>query len=291
MSPTLVATLAGLVTAVAYGTSDWLSARSTKKLDPLQINFAVQTLSLVVVGILFLFSTVHIDNSGQLVRIVLSSLFVTTGYLVLIRALSGGAVGVVVPLANIYPLFTILLAIIFNTTRFHVGQLMAMLVIVVGVVILAYEKNHRQIPFKELHMKTALALLAAIVWGVGFFLIDPVVKHLSWQTITIVGEPFSFALALILILYSRRGQAWSAMKQGISSSSALLAGATAIVGGISIYIGSVRAGSVAIPTVLSAGGPLIASLWGALIDHERLGVLKRVGAVVVVSGIIILNVA
>jgi drug/metabolite transporter (DMT)-like permease len=63
------------------------------------------------------------------------------------------------------------------------------------------------------------------------------------------------------------------------------------IGAVAIYIGSNRSGSVVIPTVLSAGGPLVASIWAAIFDKEKIGVLKRAGAVIVVAGIIILNVS
>lgn len=68
------------------------------------------------------------------------------------------------------------------------------------------------------------------------------------------------------------------------------AGVTYRIGTIAFYIGGHRAGSVIIPAVLSSSAPLIASFWGALIDKEKLGLNKRVGAVILVAGIIILNI-
>lgn len=55
------------------------------------------------------------------------------------------------------------------------------------------------------------------------------------------------------------------------------------------YMGSDKAGSVVVPTVLSAGGPLVASVLGAIVDKEKIGFYKRVGAVTIVAGIILLN--
>src|SRR5581483_226691 len=161
MSATLVATAAGLATALCYGTSDWLSARSTKHLAPFEVNFAVQTLGMTFALVVLLLAPIHVDNAGQVVRIALSSLFTTGGYLILLQALSRGAVGIIVPLANVYPLITLLLALVFATSRFQMTQLIGMFMIILGAVLLAYEKNDKQIPFRPLHRQSALALLAA----------------------------------------------------------------------------------------------------------------------------------
>ena len=291
MNATLIATIAGLVTAMCWGTSDWCSARSTKKLNPLQINFAVQAASIIVVAGLFLFSGVHLDNSGQLVRIATSGLLITTGYLIFVRALSSGVVGIVVPLGNMYPLFTLLLSIIFLKAHFSALQLSAMVGIVLGASLLAYEKNHKAIPLKELHKDTFLALIAAITWGVAYFIVNPVVKEVSWQTITIVSELFSAALALLLVLTTSRTNTLMTFKASLSSKTALAAGLAGTVGFLAFYFGSGRVGNLVIPAVLSAGAPLVASTWGAVFDHEKIGMTKRAGAVVMVAGIMLLNLA
>jgi len=291
MNPTLIATFAGLITALCWGTSDWLSAKSTKQHSVLEINFTVQSISLVWMAILFLVSGVHIGNGEELFRIGLGNILVMMGYLIFVEALSTGAVGIIVPLGNIYPLVTIILSAIFLSMHFMALQLLAMLGIVLGAAVLAYEKNTQKIPFKQLHRETVLALAAAAVWGIGFFVIDPVVTQVSWQTISILGEVFSFSFALLLIVAIRRKQAPAAIQQSLRAKLPLVVGTLGITGAVAIYVGSTRAGSVVIPTVMSAGGPLVASVWGAFVDKEKIGTLKRLGAVIVVGGIILLNVA
>jgi drug/metabolite transporter (DMT)-like permease len=212
-------------------------------------------------------------------------------YLIFVKALSSGVVGIIVPLGNIYPLFTIMLSVAFFKTDFKAAQLAAMIGIVVGVAVLAYEKNTRKIPLKELHKETGLALLAAIIWGVGFFILDPVVTQVSWQTISIVGEAASFVFGLLLLIAARKRGTPQAIRRSLKSRVPLTIGVFGSIGAVAIYIGSNRSGSVVIPTVLSAGGPLVASIWAAIFDKEKIGVLKRAGAVIVVAGIIILNVS
>ena len=291
MSAVLIATIAGLITAFCWGSSDWLSARSAKKLSPIEVNFTVQAVSLVIVGFLFLFFGFDPINASQLARVAAGSLLIMTAYLVFVKALSSGIVGIIVPLGNIYPLFTIILTLVFLKVHFGLLQLGAMLSIVLGASLLAYEKNHRKIPLKELHRESILALLAAIIWGVAFFVIEPVVSEVSWQTIAIVSEVVAFTSGFFLVVLTSRTKTWQTIGRSLRSKPALVAGIFGEVGMMALYLGSSHAGSVVIPTVLSAGSPLIASWWGMVVDHEKVGVIKRVGAVVVVAGIIALNVS
>jgi drug/metabolite transporter (DMT)-like permease len=290
MSPTLIATIAGLITALCWGTSDFLSAKSAKQLTPLEVNLGVQTISIVMVAVLFVFSGLHVANADQFIRISLSSMLVTLAYLIFVKALASGVVGIVVPLSNIYPLITILLTIVFLNAHFKIAQLAAMIIIVLGAALLAYEKSHKKMPWHTMSREIWLALATALVWGLAFFVLDPIVKQVTWQSITIIGEVASFILGLVLIIAVNPRQAKVSIGRSLHSKLPFGVGAIGTIGITALYLGATRSGSVAIPTVLSAGGPLVASFWAATLDHEKLGGLKRAGAVLVVAGVIMLNI-
>jgi len=291
MNATLVATLAGLITALCWGTSDWLTAKSTKNLDTFENSFAVQASSIVIIAVLFIFSGVHLHTAAQLWRIIGANLLISTAYLLFARALASGAVGVVSPLGNAYPLFTIVLSVIFLATHFESIQLVAMVGVVAGTLLLAYEKNTQQLPLRELHKDTALAFAAAVIWGVAFFLLSPIVNQVPWQTISIVGEFVAFLFAGLLIGAVKRRHAVQSVRRALTTSAGLWVGILGTGGFIALYIGSAHAGNIVIPTVLSSTGPLVASLWAAAFDGEKLAKLKRIGALIVVAGIVVLNVA
>jgi drug/metabolite transporter (DMT)-like permease len=290
MSATLIATFAGIITAFCWGSSDYLSARSTKSLNPFQINFASQIAAFMVVGVMFLIFGLHIHQATDWWRIGLSGVLINTAFLIFVKALSGGVVGIIVPLGNIYPLFTILLSLAFLSLRFSAWQITAMVVIVLGAVFLAYEKNHAKLPLKEVHRKTVLALAAAVVWGVGFFVVSPVVGRESWQSITIASEVITTIFVMIVLWLASGRSVVAKAKAAFNSWTVLWIGWLGEAGFLVFYFGSGRSGSVVIPAVLSATGPLIASLWGRLFDHEKVGMIKRLGAVLTVLGVIVLNV-
>lgn len=291
MNITLIASIAGLVTAFCWGTSDYLAARSSKRIGALETNFALQLSSLAIVGLVFAIYGVHVAHLADLGQILLSSLLLNIAFVIFLQALSKGAVGIIVPLSAIYPLFTILLSMVFSRLEFSTVQLGAMLIIVFGAAILAYEKNHANIPLKQLHRKTVLALSAAIIWGVSFFIIGPVTQRVSWQSISIITESLSLCFAIVLLFAANRWNTVVAMRRALKAQPAIVAGLFGEVGLMTFYLGTGHAGSVIIPVVLSSTGPLVTSFYGVVFDRERIGTYRRAGAVLTVAGVIILNLA
>jgi drug/metabolite transporter (DMT)-like permease len=291
MSPILIATLAGLVAAVCWGTADWLSARSTKQNGTIEINFGVQVASGSLAVILGIISGFHLPETDLLITIVWGSILMTAGYLLFVKALSSGVVGIIVPIGNSYPLITVLLAIVLLGRAFSLKEISAFLLIIIGASILAYEKNHRKVPLKELHRESMLAALAALVWGLAYYVLDPVVAKVSWQQLTVISEVVITIIAALLLVIKYKSEVAAAARRSLSTPWPLLVGITGTTGFAAVYLGSNRAGSVVIPVILTSCSSLIASAWGAVMDKEKIGAIKRVGAVVIVAGIIVLNVS
>lgn len=289
MSPVLIATIAGLITALCWGTGDWLTAKSSKKLDPYAINFVVQAIGAAIMVVVMLVSHTALPSTHLLLVILAIAVLFSASYLLFIKALSSGAVGIIVPLANGYPVITLTLAVVVLDNTFSANQIIAMLAIVLGAVLLAYEKNHANIPAHKFHRATFLAVTAASMWGVGFFLVDTIAQEVSWQALTGFMDIFMLGIAGILLMVTNRSKALVSSKRAFVSS-ASVAGLMFVAGSMAFYFGTDHAGSVVIPTVISAGGPLVASILGAVVDKEKIGVLKRAGALVVIAGIIALNV-
>jgi drug/metabolite transporter (DMT)-like permease len=291
MNATLVATIGGSATALCWGAGDWLSAKSARKLTPQQVNLAVQAFDTLLGLLIFLFADVHMPALHQVLAIGGGGLLITLAYLIFVRALVDGPVGVIVPIGNSYPLITVILSVAILSETVSAGQMGAMVGIIIGAAVLAYQKNTRKVPVRELHKDTLLAVIAAMVWGLGFFVQNTVVKDLSWQTVLVTMEAATTLITVTMFTATYRSKAIAAGKQALTHKPALLAGVVGAAGFIGLYLGADKAGSLIIPAVLSACGPLVTSALGAVIDHERLGALKRVGAVIVVAGVIVLNLA
>jgi drug/metabolite transporter (DMT)-like permease len=291
MSVVLFATIAGIITAFCWGIGDWMQARSSKAIGANETYFAVTFLGIIMLLLPLPFFSLDFPDSSQFITILASGTCIAIAYLCFMKALSSGAVGMVVPLGNTYPLFTLLLSIVVLNQVFESIQIAAMAAIVIGAAILAYEKNHKKIPLKTLHKDTALAFVASLFWGVGFFIMNPLFGEVSWQIIFLITNIIMVLLGMAFLVKNHGAKAGQAMKRSLVNKPVVYAALILNAGAFAFYIGSDYAGNVIIPAVLSASAPLVASFLGAYIDKEKLGILKRIGAVIIVSGIIILNIA
>ncbi|HET7673835.1 MAG TPA: DMT family transporter [Candidatus Saccharimonadales bacterium] len=290
MSDTLIATLGGIAAMLGWGSSDWLAARSSKRYGTFETNLAVQSPGLLIMALVLLFYHQTLPSWPVMSQIFLIGLMFTTAYLLMIKAFATGSVGIVAPLTNTFPLTTLILVIAFGNNVFSALQILAMLLIVVGVIFLAYQKNVNNIPLKVLHKETFLALASAVIWGTSFFISDNVIRETSWQVIMATINSTMVFFALLLIAWTARGKVIRSIKNVSKNKQGIASGVILTTGSITFYATAQKTGSVVIPAVIASSSPLLASMLSAIYDKEQLSVLKRIGALIVVSGIIILNI-
>lgn len=288
MSSTLIATLGGLWAMVAWGTSDWLAAKSSKQMSAYAVNLVIQLPGIIIWPLALVLASQSLPTLKHTFIISAAGICFTTAYISFVKALSKGHVGIVVPLGSTYPLITILLTVLFLSSTFTGLQYLAMFVIIAGIAMLAFERNRQKIPLRTLHRETVLALTAGLFWGLGNFLQNTVIDKENWISIVMVVNLSMYATVLIYTWFISRTDLVN-FRTIITSRIALLAGAFLSVGSLGFYFGSSRDKSVIIPSVVTAASPLVASSLGYFFDREKLTLLKRVGAAVAVAGIILLN--
>jgi drug/metabolite transporter (DMT)-like permease len=288
---TLIATITGLFTAVAWGAGDWLTPRSKRQLSAWQINFAVNFVGALVMAVVLAVSSPHVPAAGQLLRIIGGSALICGGYVLFVRALTIGAVGIVVPLGSVYPMVTLVLSVIFLHQVFSTVQVLAIIIIMLGAVLLAYENKARGTALRAARLATLLTLAAVPLWGTGFFVLNPLVGHVAWQVMVGVLEFTGVVLAAVYLLVIYRNRVIGAVKETLANRIAVSAGLILTSGTIVLYLGAGRVGNIIVPIVISSLSPLISAGLGAVVDQERLGVIKRLGALIAVGGIVVLNLA
>ncbi len=183
MSETLVATCGGLAALLGWGFSDWMAARSSKLFSGFETNAAIQTPGIIIGFILLFLTNQHLPSFKIASVIVLTTFFFTAAYLLFIKALSLGAMGVVTPIANSFPAITLLLSVVFLSTIFTHEQIISMAIIIIGTILLAYQNNVKKLPNSIFYKDALLALGAAVSWGIGFFIVNTAVDETSWQVI------------------------------------------------------------------------------------------------------------
>jgi uncharacterized membrane protein len=291
MSNTLIATIGGLIGLVGWGISDWLAAKSSKKNANFDTNLAMQVPgALIMIGVL-LISRQHLPTLEHASIIFLATLCLTGAYLLFIKALSTGDVGVVVPLGNLFPLITLVLSVSFLSVSFSVAQVVCMMIIVVGAVLLAYEKRKKNIPIKLLYRETFLALAAAFFWGLGFFINNIVVSKEPWQINYSIITITMGIIAILIIFITNPSKLIARSKKATKNYEGVIAGTTLTLGSMAVYASAGRSGSLLIPLVIASSAPLVSSSLAAVIDKEHINIIKRAGAVIAIAGIVLLSAA
>lgn len=289
MSNTIIATLGGISALVGWGISDWLVAKSSRNHSNLEVNAAVQVPGLIIVlAILPLLHSVPTTLSHVLAIVAVSTCF-TVAYMFFIKAFSTGVTGVVAPIANAYPIFTLVLSFVFLSLRFSSLQVCSMIIIVLGSILLVMEKNPKKLPFSKLHRETLLSIGAAGMWGLGYFILNAVIGDVGWQSIVVVMSISMGLISIVLLALQSGKETLGKLKALSGDRGGILAGTILTVSSVLVYVAGNRTGSILIPAVIGSAAPLVATALGAIFDHERLNIIKRAGAVIVVAGIVLLN--
>lgn len=118
---------------------------------------------------------------------------------------------------------------------------------------------------------------------------NSIIDEASWQTIYSVGNVSIFVFAFLLIFIMSRAKI-KPMKEALKHKRALFAGLVVTLGSLSLILGGTMIGSVVIILTIASAEPLVAALLSRVFDKEILSMHKRLGAVIVVAALVILNV-
>jgi drug/metabolite transporter (DMT)-like permease len=207
----------GLLTALSWGSADFLARFATRKIGTLRTMLYMQLagLLLLTVALHWLGGWGHLaDGSGfrPWAWGILVGMLNTCGTLALYRSFEIGKMSIVAPISSSYPALTMLLA---ATTgeRLTLSRLIGFALILTGVVAVARGEDapadnntiDGQRPSNEKHLGVAWALLAALSFGVMFWLLGTHAVPLigSAQTVWII-RLTSVVLAAAVILIARQ---------------------------------------------------------------------------------------
>ncbi len=272
-----------------WGTGDWLLSRSSKKRDAFETNLSFQLPSVFISILLVLASWRHVSSWHNIWIFAIAGVIFSVAFLAFIRGLATGAVGIVVPTANSYPLFTLILTALFLSLTFTHLQIVGMVIVILGVLLLAYEKRDKKIPLRVQHSAILFALTAAMLWSVGNVFQNSVIGKEAWQNVLLAIDLPITAVGLIMLVVKNLRNPYPGVKRALTDKASIISGSTYCLGSIGFYYSSVRVGSVIIPLVIGSVATLVTSALSAVFDGERLGIWKRAGAVVAVAGIILIN--
>ena len=231
-----------------------------------------------------MFNLPHSISAHNLIVALVISILGYFPLLFFMKALAIGKMGIVSPIASSYTLLTVVFAIIFYHETLSAGQLIAIFGIILGIILISI--NFRD--FKNSHLfdpKSGVpyALLAALTWGVYFFLIRIPTAHLGTYFVSFLVELVILVCALFSLLLSKKPMFEFPDRKSLSF---LFFVSLTVSIGVLTYYQAFNIGSVSIVSAIGSSTPLIVTLYGAIFFRERLKLQQYVGMVGILLGII-----
>jgi DME family drug/metabolite transporter len=235
--------------------------------------------------------------------LLLSSLCVTLGDLFFFAALQKIDVSIAQPVAAIYPLFTIILLIVFGVEQVSLVVILATIILIIGIGLVSQKNDSSSEPTEaensEIRLGLMISIVAAIFWSFAILTLDhlleiPGVEVFSLATIRFGILTVIMALCWVVFdkyqIHSRENMR---SYERISMRDGLIFGLTGILswglGAVTFFtslelIGTSRA------TPISSINPIIAVILGIIFLKEKFSTLQTLGILLVCFGTIIISI-
>ncbi len=286
--------LLGISAAASWAIADIFIAQSTKTVKPLLGASLVNIVGAVLFGVYYLIFIRHPFqvNDGGIILCALAGFAITLASAFFFTALHKGPVGIVSALSSTYPAVTLILAVAVFGATINTEQGAGFLMVVVGVVTAAGLHAQKT----QLESKTGsgawTALLAALLWGVGYGVLAEGVRLIGWQTASLVqfGVLAVCCLSFVVVGWKKGAVSTSTLKTALKNRAILGAAIAQQTGAILLNVGlsnDTTGGSIIV--ALSACYPVLTTIMAYFIFKERIPALAMVGGLLAIMGIVILS--
>jgi drug/metabolite transporter (DMT)-like permease len=278
----VIAILGGLGAALMWGTATLCSSRSSRMLSSNTVLAWVMLFGLAISLPFALAGGVPPGlDRGVLGWLVLAGAANVAGLALVYAALRIGKVGVVSPLASTEGAVAASLAVIAGEA-IGIGTGVLLVVIVAGVVLASRPTDEREIEDPHPARASALALGAALTFGIGLYASGRVSALVPAAWVILPARVIG--VGLVAVPMAARG------RLALTRQAAPLVVTAGIceVAGFACYAIGARHG-IAVTAVLASQFAAVAAVGAYVLFRERLSALQRAGAVMVLVGVALLT--
>jgi drug/metabolite transporter (DMT)-like permease len=278
----VIAILGGLGAALMWGTATLCSSRSSRMLSSNTVLAWVMLFGLAISLPFALAGGVPPGlDRGVLGWLVLAGAANVAGLALVYAALRIGKVGVVSPLASTEGAVAASLAVIAGEA-IGIGTGVLLVVIVAGVVLASRPTDEREIEDPHPARASALALGAALTFGIGLYASGRVSALVPAAWVILPARVIG--VGLVAVPMAARG------RLALTRQAAPLVVIAGIceVAGFACYAIGARHG-IAVTAVLASQFAAVAAVGAYVLFRERLSALQRAGAVMVLVGVALLT--
>lgn len=283
--------LSGLLSMFGWGTSDFLAAKSSRKIGYLLTYFWTQLIafSITLIYLLIKYPTLNINSlSHFLIFLAPAGFLFMIGTLAFYKGFIGGQVSLVSPIGASWAMITVILSVIFFKEILQTNQIIAISLIILGIILLSTNlKEFLKIKRFTLLGGAKEGLIAMLAWGVSLFLIVPASKALGWFLPVFALKFFGLLLLFTYTLFGRKS-----LKINFQSSLLILLFFIGFFDVIAFfgYSFGVEGEYASIIAPIAAAFPLVTIILARVLLKERLVLNQIFGIVSVIAGLILISI-
>jgi len=280
------AILFGLVSMVGYGLANVYSLPIAKRVGPARFLF-LRGLAICLILIVTAIPTMHhLANWRATIAAFAIGLLGYLAPLAFTHGIKISRISIVAPIAGTAPFITVLLSALLLGT--HVGSVQwlgIMLILAANIAVSLNFRSLRDSNVLKLASGVPYALVAALLWGVVFFLIIYPTRSLGPWLSALLMEIGVTAAAAVHVWLRHEGFAF---KQAVSRP--MLANALLIAGGTLGYTIGVHSFNIGIVATLSNSTAVVSIIAATLVHHERLTHNEKILAALMTLGVVVVSV-
>jgi drug/metabolite transporter (DMT)-like permease len=272
---------------VLWGSGDYFAAKLSRKISPFATNFVFSVYGVLVPLAICAFFGFPDIALTVFAKFLLVSGLLSCGFLSMVKGFSKGATGLIAPIANAYAIVTLAVSVLFLDASFKVQQLPSISLIIIGVVVVSYHRPGR----KNKHaVKSVLyGLLAMLFFGVGFSLLTKITVY-TWYQNQLLLSVAAVLLSVPILFAAEKRSPLKIMRKSLTYKNGFVGGIMGSVGALGMFGALAAGGSVVLTATIASAAPLFTSYLAYKLDKEHLALRQRVGTIMVVCGVIVLNI-
>lgn len=279
----------GLAAAFLWGLADFNAAVASRMTGAFRVVLGFHIVATVILGVIVA-ATGALDgfDPAGLWKFAWVGALGVLSYLTFYKALEIGPISIISPIVSAYAAVSLILAVIVLGERLTTGQLAAVLVVMLGVLLAS--SDLRQIHTIERHQLLGLALAFVTVVAIGSFVFGNAYYAIDYGWLVPIFLSRGFATVFLLLLSLRNGT-WRFPDRSPKLLAIIVLLAIVDTGGyVAFNLGAERA-ETSIVSAAAAPYAVIPIVAGVLVFHERPVPIQWLGIAAVVGGVVLLGLA
>ncbi len=276
-----------LIAHIGYAGNDFSGALGARKFGGHMMSLLSWTTGLVITTALLPFLFHNGLSVLPVFETAISGVLLAIAYPIFLKCFENGNATITGVIAGSFPLWVVILSILFLGERLTVPQTLAIATILVGVALSSLHLT-RKTRLKNLFNRySLLAFIVSIIWGIAFTLLKYPSEKLGWFEATYINGMFGAIATIIWIYPSQRGRVIATLKK--FPLYPLANSMTGFGGTAALTFALTRGNSSIVAPIAGSYGGLFA-IMSYLKFKEKLTKLQILGVLLIFTGVVALSI-